>query len=89
MSQLTLPAVSLAAAVLGVASHLGYFNHGEHHWDSFRLLCLFTISPIILFVSFAGFRQEHSYFRAASLTTVATSSYLAAINFFYELFHSH
>jgi predicted permease len=80
MSQLTLPAVSLVAAGLGVASHLGYFIHGEHHWDSFRLLCLSITTPIILFVSFARSGQEHTYFHAASLTTVATSSYLAGLS---------
>jgi hypothetical protein len=76
MAQLTLPAVTLVAAGLGVASHLGYFIHSEHHWDSFRPLCLSVTTPIILFVSFARSGHEYSYFRAASLTTAATSSYL-------------
>jgi predicted permease len=80
MAQLILPAVTLVAAGLGVASHLGYFIHGEHHWDSFRLLCLSITTPIILFASFAKSGHEHSYFRAASLTTVATSPYLAGLS---------
>jgi cytochrome P450 family 628 len=80
MAQLTLPAVSLVAVGLGVASHLGYFIHGEHHWDSVRLLCLYITTPIILFISFARFGKEHSYFRAASLTNVATSSYLLGLS---------
>jgi cytochrome P450 family 628 len=68
MAQLTLPSVSLVAAGLGVVSHLGYFIHGEHHWNSIRLLCLSITAPIILFlfVSFARFGKEHSYFRAAA-----------------------
>lgn len=71
--------LSLVAAGHGVASHLGYFIHGEHHWNSFRLLCLSVSTSIIRFVGFARSGQEHSYVRAASLTTAATSSYLAGL----------
>lgn len=70
--------VSLCAA-LGVGSHLGYFIHGEYHMKSVRLLILFLISPIAIFVLITRINENISMAAAAQKTAIALVSYLASL----------
>jgi hypothetical protein len=79
MAAITLEFVAIVAATLGVASHLGYFIHGEHHMQSTRILAFFVVAPLLLFVTTSRYTERNSYPEAGKLTAVATSSYLTAL----------
>ena len=47
--------VTIALGVcLGLASHLGYFIHGEHHRSSWQILRFFMACPVIAVITLAG-----------------------------------
>jgi hypothetical protein len=79
MATITLEFVAIVGATLGVASHLGYFIHGEHHMQSTRILAFFVVAPIALFVTASRYTDDNSYLEAGKFTTVATGSYLTAL----------
>ena len=79
MATITLEFVAIVGATLGVASHLGYFIHGEHHMQSTRILAFFVVAPIALFVTASRYTDGNSYLEAGKLTAVATGSYLTAL----------
>jgi hypothetical protein len=82
MAAFTLEIIAGVAATLGVASHLGYFIHGEHHMQSTRILVFFVVAPLALFVIASRYTDGNSYLSylsAGKLTIVATGSYLTAL----------
>jgi tryprostatin B 6-hydroxylase len=70
---------SLIAGAIGIASHLGYFIHGEHHKYSHRYLAVFTITPILVFVGLLHVTDNASMTLVAKTTVVATFSYFTAL----------
>jgi hypothetical protein len=70
---------SVVAAAIGVASHLGYFIHGEHHKVSNRILAVFTVAPFILFYGLLRVTENASSFLLTKTTAVATFSYFTAL----------
>lgn len=70
---------SLVAGAIGIASHLGYFMHGEHHMQSARYLAIFTIAPILVFGAFARLTDNVPFSILAKTTAIATFSYFAAL----------
>jgi len=79
MAAITLQLIAVVGATLGVASHLGYFIHGEHHMQSTRILAFFVVAPLALFVTASRYTDGNSYLEAGKLTAVATSSYFTAL----------
>jgi cytochrome P450 family 628 len=79
MATITLEFVAIVGATLGVASHLGYFIHGEHHMQSTQILVFFVTAPLALFVTASRYTDGNSYLEAGKFTAVATSSYLTAL----------
>jgi hypothetical protein len=79
MTSITLEFFAILGATLGVASHLGYFIHGEHHMQSTRILAFFVVAPLVLFVTASRYIDGDSYLEAGKLTAVVTSSYLTAL----------
>ena len=61
MDAATLQAVGLVGAVLGVASHLGYFIHGEHHMHGTRIILSFIAVTTFLFISVLRLDDNHAY----------------------------
>jgi cytochrome P450 family 628 len=80
MVELTLEVVALVGATLGVASHLGYFIHGEHHMQTTKITALFVIAPLLLFVTFSRYIVDDSHNEAAKCTVVATGCYFTALS---------
>jgi tryprostatin B 6-hydroxylase len=70
---------SIVGAAVGVASHLGYFIHGEHHRYSHRYLAVFTGAPILVFLGLLRATDNASYSLLAKTTAVATISYFTAL----------
>ncbi|TVY92722.1 Cytochrome P450 monooxygenase [Lachnellula willkommii] len=79
MDAATLEAVALVGAVLGVASHLGYFIHGEHHMQGTRIYLSFFAVTTFLFVSVIRLDGNHSYLAASQTTAAASLSYLSTL----------
>ena len=72
-------AVALVGAVMGVASHLGYFIHGEHHMHGMRIILSFITVTILLFISVLRLDGNHSYTGAGLITAIALVSYLSTL----------
>jgi hypothetical protein len=70
---------AIIAATIGVASHLGYFIHGEHHKYSHRYLAIFALSPAILFFGLLRITDHTPTSVLLKTTAVATFSYFAAL----------
>ncbi|TVY48702.1 Cytochrome P450 monooxygenase [Lachnellula occidentalis] len=81
MDAATLQSVALVGAVLGVASHLGYFIHGEHHMHGTRIILSFFAVTTFLFVSVIRLDGNYSYMAASQTTAVAAVSYLSTLTF--------
>jgi hypothetical protein len=77
---MTLQVVAIVGATLGVASHLGYFIHGEHHMQSTRILAFFIIVPLVLFVIASRYTDGDPYLEAGKVTAFATGSYFTALS---------
>lgn len=76
--RLAMASVSVLAASLGVASHLGYFIHGEHHMESPRIFSAFVLGPFAFFLwqfSIAGYGVRE----ASKVTAIASFSYFTAL----------
>ena len=69
---------TVAAISLGVASHVFYFIHGEHHTQALPLLKLFLLLPPTLTVSLAQLGGL-KFGDAATVTVVIVTAYCAAI----------
>jgi hypothetical protein len=80
MVELTLEVVAIVGATLGVASHLGYFIHGEHHMQATKITAFFVIAPLLLFVTFSRYIGDNSHIEAAKLTAVGTGCYFTALS---------
>ena len=70
---------SLLASIAGIASHLGYFIHGEHHMQSLQWLVFMICSPVILFVAVLKLGLASSYLAALKLTTISTTSFFTSL----------
>jgi len=75
---LTLQDIVVYSALVGVASHLGYFIRGEHHLEGLTLLLLALISPAAVFVAAQNFLEIGSG-EAAKVTIAALLSYYGAL----------
>ncbi|CZR64603.1 related to pisatin demethylase cytochrome P450 [Phialocephala subalpina] len=75
----TLPTIIGFSALLGVASHLGYFIHGEHHLEAVRLAILLFTSPLCIFTFIIKFDPRSAAWSAARLTAIIVSPYLASL----------
>lgn len=75
-----LEVVALVGATLGVASHLGYFIHGEHHMQATKITALFVIAPLLLFVTISRYIVDHPYIEARKITAVGTGCYITALS---------
>jgi hypothetical protein len=80
MSAMTLEIIAIVGATLGVASHLGYFIHGEHHMQATRILAFFITAPLILFFTTSRYTEGNSYLESTKITAVATGSYFTALS---------
>ena len=54
---LPLPQLCAAAAVLGIASHLGYFIRGEHHLEAPFLIRLSLFAPVAATIALCRFGE--------------------------------
>jgi uncharacterized membrane protein YozB (DUF420 family) len=75
----SLRATSIVAAAIGIASHLGYFIHGEHHKHSHRYLAAFTLGPVFLFLGLLRMADNAPLSLLAKTTAVAAFSYFTAL----------
>ncbi len=80
MVAFSLEVVALVGATLGVASHLGYFIHGEHHMQTTKITALFIITPLVLFVAISRHIVDNSYMEAAKITGVGTGCYFTTLS---------
>lgn len=80
MAVMTLEVVAIIGATLGVASHLGYFIHGEHHMQATKITAFFLLAPLLLFVMVLRDLEGHSYIEAGKITAVGTTSYFLALS---------
>ncbi|KAH8797552.1 cytochrome P450 monooxygenase-like protein [Hyaloscypha sp. PMI_1271] len=80
MANLKLEVAALVGTALGVASHLGYFIHGEHHMQATRIAAFFIIAPVLLFIVTLRDTDGHSYSKAGKITAVGTASYFTALS---------
>ena len=80
MANLKLEVAALVGTALGVASHLGYFIHGEHHMQATRIAAFFIIAPVLLFIVTLRDIDGHSYSEAGKITAVGTASYFTALS---------
>ena len=74
----TLASICCYAAGAGIAPHLGYFIHGEHHTESTSIVSLFLLANATIFgaqIRFLGQGIALSIFR----TTAISASYVIAL----------
>ena len=76
------------ASAAGVISHLGYFIHGEHHMQAPKLLRLYSVLPLIVFLlelsTYAQGFQEAFSATVAVVLSYATSLFSSIV--IYRLF---
>ena len=77
---MALQLVAIIGATLGVASHLGYFIHGEHHMQATKITAFFLLAPLALFAVIVRETNSHSCIDAAKITTVGTLSFFSALS---------
>lgn len=85
-----LPSICCYAAGAGVASHLGYFIHGEHHTESAVIFGLFTLFNIIVFSVQVRFLEQGialSIFRTSAITTSYVTAIWTSITVYRLFFH--
>ena len=75
-----LEVVALVGTTLGVASHLGYFIHGEHHMQVAWISAVFIVAPLALFVTLSKYIEDNPYLEAGKITAVAAGSYFTALS---------
>jgi cytochrome P450 family 628 len=76
----TLDVVGLVGAALGIASHLGYFIHGEHHMQATKITAFFILAPVALFFTVSRYVEDNSYVEAGKIAAVGTASYFTALS---------
>lgn len=64
--------------LLGVASHWGYFMHGEFHLAGPALVKTFTVSTLLLFL-YLSLIAHSSFIEAAKATILVNSVYLGSL----------
>lgn len=69
----------LLASVAGIASHLAYFIHGEHHMQSLQYLLAIVFSPSISFIAILSSSITSSYITALKLTAVIFVSFFTSL----------
>ncbi|KAG9229378.1 cytochrome P450 monooxygenase-like protein [Amylocarpus encephaloides] len=74
-----LKAFAFVGSGLGVASHLGYFIHGEHHMEGMRIFLAFFLVPAFTFATILRYGNSGSYVEASTITTVITASYTISL----------
>lgn len=79
MTDLNYGLFTFLPAVAGVAAHLGYFIHGEHHMQSLQWLLTAIFSPLVLFLALLKFDVASSYVTALKLTAVILTSFFASL----------
>ncbi|KAN0108780.1 cytochrome P450 [Hyaloscypha variabilis] len=77
---MALQLVAVIGAILGLASHLGFFIHGEHHMQTTKITAFFIIAPFVLFAITVRESSGHSYLEASKITAVGTVSYFTALS---------
>lgn len=80
MTAMTLQLVAIVGTTLGVASHLGYFIHGEHHMQATKIFGFFIIAPLVIFFTASRYTESNSYLEAGKITAVAAGSYFTAMS---------
>ena len=79
MATIPLAATALVGAILGVASHLGYFIRGEHHMSGPKIVAALVAFPAFLYIAVLRHVEQDSYSQAGRVTTIATGSYISAV----------
>lgn len=79
MDATTLQTVAVVGGVLGVASHLGYFIHGEHHMHGSRILLSFFTITAFLFMAVLRLAENHYFLAASRITATASASFLGTL----------
>jgi hypothetical protein len=85
-----LASICYYAAGAGIASHLGYFIHGEHHAESTRIFGLFTLVNAIVFgvqVRFLGQDIILSIFRTSAIATSYVIALWTSMSVYRLFFH--
>ena len=77
MGNTLLVPLGTGASACGLASHLLYFVHGEHHLNGFRFLLAALISPCILFGVLVYWNNDGVITAAATTTTIWWSYFLS------------
>lgn len=72
--------VAIVGTALGVASHLGYFIHGEHHMQVTWIFAFFVTAPLVLFFAAYRYTDSNSHLQAGKITAIATGSYFTALS---------
>lgn len=80
MGLISIELVALAGTILGVASHLGYFIHGEHHMQSARIAGCLSLAPLALFLFSSKYLDGYSNVEAGKFAVVAWGSFVAALS---------
>jgi hypothetical protein len=80
MAIMALQLVAVIGAILGLASHLGFFIHGEHHMQTTKITAFFIIAPFVLFAITVRESSGRSYLEASKITAVGTVSYFTALS---------
>lgn len=70
---------TLLSAISGIAAHLGYFIHGEHHMQSLQWLLTIMFSPLVLSITILKFDITSSYIVALNLTAIILTSFFASL----------
>lgn len=69
----------LLPALAGLAAHLGYFIHGEHHMQSLQWLLTTLFSPLVVFLAILKLGVASSYVTALKLTTIILTSFFTSL----------
>ncbi|KAF7879414.1 hypothetical protein EAF04_000610 [Stromatinia cepivora] len=79
MSNLNYGLFTLVPAIAGIAAHLGYFIHGEHHMQSLQWLLTTIFSPLFLFLTILKFDITSSYITDLKLTAIILISFFTSL----------
>lgn len=79
MSNLNYNLFTFAPAIAGIAAHLGYFIHGEHHMQAFQWFLTTVFSPLFVFLTILKFDITSSYMTALKLTAIVLTSFFTSL----------
>ncbi|TGO67404.1 hypothetical protein BOTNAR_0043g00080 [Botryotinia narcissicola] len=69
----------LLPTLAGLAAHLGYFIHGEHHMQSLQWLLTTLFSPLVVFLAILKFDVASSYVTALKFTAIILTSFFTSL----------